>query len=323
MKKLFIVLITMVFASCSQDQNESVKPVATTTASVLEGGLLSYKDDASFIKEYSALTAMKSGKEVQKWIAEKGHSSLLSKVDTTEVVQDKMDNTQVIYSDALKAILNSDSKFMIDGKVLWLNESNLYVLSGNNSEKSLKQLKTQKGNLEIYGSVSGLKQSKTKNLTGRTITNANRSIGWSYEYNYQRARRIDLTLFNETIMLNGDVQSTKMFLRCQRLGRYCSVWKCRWNIDAGRLWLKVGNIGNWSFNNNLLSYSYILGYELSDSNNTVLLADGSNTPIPSVNPPDNFVINANATVTVNLMKDEVLGPNSTNVVTWSPIVSWY
>lgn len=323
MKKLFIVLITVFFVSCSEDQNETVKPVSAITGSVLEGGLLSYKDDASFIKEYNVLTAMKSGKEVQKWIAEKGVSSLLNKVDTTEVFQDKIDNTKVVYSDALKAILNSDSKFMIGGKTLWFNDDNFYVLSENNSEKSLKELKTQKGHLEIYGSIYGSKQGKSENLTSRTITNANRSIGWSYEYNYERARRIDLTLFNETIMLNGDVQSSKMFLRCQRLGRYCSVWKCRWNVDAGRVWLKVGNIGNWSFNNNLLSYSSTLGYELSDSNNTVLLADGSNRPAPYVNPPDNFVVNANAFVTVNLMNDENLGPYSTNLVTWSPIINWY
>ena len=112
--------------------------------------------------------------------SEKGHSSLLSKVDTTEIVQDKMDNTKVIYSDALKAILNSDSKFKIDGKVLWLNERNIYVLSGNNSEKSFEELKSQKGYLEIYGSISGSKQDKTENLTSRTISNANRSISWSH-----------------------------------------------------------------------------------------------------------------------------------------------
>lgn len=325
MKKLFIVLAAIVFASCSQDQNESVAPVATTTASVLEGKLLSYKDNASFIKEYSALTAMKSGKEVQKWIDEKGLSSLLNKVDTTEVIQDKIDNTKAIYSDALKAILNSDSKFKIDGKVLWLNEGNLYVFSGNNSGKKIEQLKTEKGHLEIYGSISGSKLSKAKtgNLTSRTILNANRSIGWSYGYNYDRARRIDLTLFNETIMLNGDVQSSKMFLRCQRLGRYCSTWKCRWNVDAGYVYLKIASpIGNWGFNYNLISsFPSSLGYELSDSNNTVLLADGSNRPVPYVNPPDNFVVNAG--ITVSLLNDQNIGAFGSNLVTWNANINWY
>jgi hypothetical protein len=321
MKKLFIALVAIVLASCSQDQNESVTPVATTTASVLEGKLLSYKDDASFIKEYSALTAMKSGKEVQKWIAEKGVSSLLNKVDTTEIVQDKMDNTKVIYSDALKAILNSDSKFKIDGKVLWLNERNLYVLSGNNSEKSLEQLKTKKNHLEIYGNISGSKQSNTKseNLTSRTIANANRSIGWSYGYDYGgRARRIDLTLFNETIMLNGNVQSTKMFLRCQRLGRYCSTWKCRWNVDIGSLYLQFGgNMGNWYFNSNLITSGPIgLGYELSDSNNTVLFADGSGFIYP-----DNFV--GSTFVTVKLIKDTNFGVYPSNTISWTQQTNWY
>lgn len=100
MKKLFVLLVALVFASCSQDQFESSNPAAESPLSVLEGDLLSYKDDASFIKEYSALSEYKTKIELQNWISQKGHRTLLNSIDESLVVQDSIfDSSKIIYSD--------------------------------------------------------------------------------------------------------------------------------------------------------------------------------------------------------------------------------
>ncbi len=327
MKKLLLLFVAVIATSCSSDDPNPV--IATSqieSLSVLDGNLLSFKDEGSFIKEYSKLAELKSGKEIQAWITKKGHSSFLNSIDTTEVIQDKFDNTIIIYSDALKSIVNKDFKFKIEGKILWLNQRNLYVLSENDIEKSEEELEKLKSDLEVYGNVLGLKQNKAQkgNLTDRTIPNANRSKGWSYGYSYEnRDRRIDLTLFNETIILNGNVKSTKMFLRCQRFAKFCSFWKCRWNSDGGgSVYLKVGGaIGNWGFNYNLITTNNFLGYELSDLNNTVLLADGTERPAPYILYSDNFVVNA--IVTVNLLNDTNIGAHPSNIRTWNQNINWY
>jgi hypothetical protein len=239
MKKLFIVLITIVFASCSQDQNESVVPVATASASVLEGKLLSYKDDATFIKEYSALTVMKSGKEVQKWIAEKGVSSLLNKVDTTEIVQDKMDNTKVIYSDALKAILNSDSKFKIDGKVLWLNENKFYLLTNQDKEKTNQELVLLKSKLKVEGTLDGGLVNGKVDKVGKDGKDGVRWMpfpdtnGYSVLYANEGSdsKRYELIFFVESITING-VHTRKVFVKSIMYYRRCpSFKKCYWRLD--------------------------------------------------------------------------------------------
>jgi hypothetical protein len=321
MKKLFIALAAIVFVSCSQDQNESVTPVATTSGSVLEGGLLSYKDNASFVKEYGALTEKKSNKELQSWIAKKGHSALLNVVDTTEVIQSKIDNSKIIYSDALKAIVNVDSKVKIDGKVIWINGSNLFLLDEDDLSKNDVELKKQTKSLKVYGNVfSKSSFSKgTKETSRLVVPNENRSIGWGVEYNSaSRDRRIDLTLFNETIVLNGETASSKMFLRCMKLGKFCSFWKCRWNEEFEDKTVSIVFNGTlldntWNRNPNLFAYgnqTYI-----NANTNTILLAtgyDGGSIYFPV----NNFKINA--TVYVTTYNGTARYPYN-----WSQLISWY
>ncbi len=236
MKKLLVVLVAVVFASCSQDQVESSNPIAVDPSlSVLDGDLLSFKDDASFIKEYSALSEYKTKGDIQSWISNKGHHPLLNSSESTENYNDSIiDNTRIMYSDALKAIVNADSKFKVNGKVIWLNERNLFRLTEKNQDKNLQELKSLKNDLEVYGNVLGSLPQKTKikNVASRIVPNSNRTMEWSKYYRAGgRDRRIILTLYNETIVLNGVINSSKMFLRCVKQGKYCSVWKCRWNDD--------------------------------------------------------------------------------------------
>jgi len=236
MKKLLLLFVAVIAGSCSsEDSSPVIASSQTASLSVLDGNLLSYKDDASFIKEYSALAEYKTKEDLQSWISRKGHHPLLNSSESIENYNDSIiDNTRIIYSDALKAIVNADSKFKVNGKVIWLYERNLFRLTEINQDKSPEELKFLKNDLEIFGNVLGSLPQKTKvgNLASRIVPNANRSKEWSKYYSAGgKDRRIILTLYNETIVLNGIISSSKMFLRCVKQGKYCSFWKCRWNDD--------------------------------------------------------------------------------------------
>lgn len=237
MKKLLVVLVAVVFASCSQDQVETLNQEALETSlSVLDGGLLSYKDDASFIKEYSALSKLKTGKEVQSWISKKGHTSLLNSIDESLVVQDSVfDKSKIIYSDAIKAIVNSDSKFKIDGKVIWLNEHTFYKLPEKDYIKNSQELKAVKGSLTTYGSItngtkSNVADIKKNSKTSIIIPTIN---GYSVSYSNwgPESKRYNLTIFNESILLNG-ILSSRMYVRTSVDYRSCSFWRCTWKFDG-------------------------------------------------------------------------------------------
>lgn len=111
MKKLLLLFVAIIATSCSSYESSPVIAVnQTPTLSVVDGDLLSFKDDASFIKEYSALSEFKTNKEIQEWTSKKGHQSLLNTSDKDFELQDSIiSNNRIIYSDALKAVLNSDS----------------------------------------------------------------------------------------------------------------------------------------------------------------------------------------------------------------------
>ncbi|MFV7235813.1 hypothetical protein [Flavobacterium sp. ZB4R12] len=243
MKKLLVLLVAVVFASCSQDQVESTNPVAVTSLSVLDGKLLSFKDDKSFIKEYSALSELKSTKEIQGWILKKGHSSLFNTSDASEEMQDSViSNTRIIYSNALKAIVNADSKFKIGEKVLWLNERNFYVLTENDFDKKSPELTILKNNLEVYGKLlnySDSKKNKSSSIASRsTLPNENRSK--TYVVGLPNSKRYVLDLFNETIVVNDNIASSKMYLRYTLQYNSCSFWRCTWKTDTSTPWTVNG-----------------------------------------------------------------------------------
>ena len=178
MKKITTLFIAVIFASCSQDQLTSETPITDSSLSVRNGNLISYKDDTTFLKEYSFLSELKDQKQIQNWITKKGHTSLMNVQNDSEVFQDSIiDNTKVIYSNALKAILNEESKFMIDQNVIWLNGNNFYLLDKDNLDKNITELLAIKSNLNVYGSLSSTPSQKN-NTTSRTVPNENRSKDW-------------------------------------------------------------------------------------------------------------------------------------------------
>lgn len=263
MKKLLLLLIVgIVSVSCSSDDSSLANAtIETNPLSLLEGNLLTYKDEASFIQEYSQLSKMNSS-ELQKWIAAKKVTSLLNaSSDSLVMQQEKLSDTRIIYSDAIKAILNKESKVKIGDKVLWLNGNDLFLLSGLDEEKSQEELKASTFDLKIYGKVLGRlpKDYGLDKMVSKGVPNANRSKDWVLGYRaYGRDKRLIFTLFNETIVLNGSISSSKMFFRCVKQGRYCSFWKCRWNDDNEPKDISVGFAGNANYDwiNNQFNQTY-------------------------------------------------------------------
>lgn len=322
MKKVLALLCIVFFASCSQEQTELENPIASSTESVLDGKLLSFKDDKSFIKEYSALSEMKTSKDIQNWISKKGLKSLLnSSNDSIAIQNDVLDNKRIIYSDAIKAILNNESKFKIDKKVIWANGQNLYLLDENNSELNNKELINKIKDLKVYGNIlnkSSFKDNVNSSSTSRIIIpNENKSKDWSVYYNSAgRDRRIILSLFNETIVLNNVTTSSKMFIKCMKQGKFCSVWKCSWNeeFEGKELALMINNvsISGWVTNPNLFYYNNVT--YISSNNNTILLSTALiGTPYAT---PSNFSIDAMAYVTTKNGSAEL-------VYNWNQQISWY
>lgn len=254
MKKLIALFLLATVLSCSsEDQgNENVVPSAKVSGSVLDGKVLSFKNEESFAKEYSDLAAL-SGDKLQKWISSKGVVSLLNASnDSLEMEEDAISESRIIYSDALKSILNTESKIKINGKVLWLNDRTFYVLSEKEINKSSEELISSKEQLVVYGqlfSVSG----SAKNLTGRLVLpyeNAVKTFA-SEEVTILGSRlRHVVDLYNETIVFNNVNQTSKMFLRSTLQYRSCStIGGCKWkeasNYRLPNLILNVHTGGGW------------------------------------------------------------------------------
>lgn len=238
MKKLIALFLGLTIVSCSSEDQVSQDAVSTkeTAASVLDGKMLSFKNEESFIKEYSDL-ALLDNKGLENWIASKGLNPLLKVSDESEgMEEDVLQETRIIYSDALEAILNTESKVKIGDKVLWLNERNFYLLSENEINKSPEELTGIKENLVVYGKLLSVSK-PTKNLTSRyVIPNENRVKTFiteegSFNVPGMRYRHV-LDLYNETVVLNGVVSSSKMFLRSTLQYRSCSTWRCTWKTES-------------------------------------------------------------------------------------------
>lgn len=285
MRKILLLTIVILVSCSKEDQIEPINvSLEQGSFSKLEGNLLSFKDSDSFIKEYSLLSEFKTANELKNWISKKGHSSAL---DNPEAVLESDDmiadtdsiiyNTGVVYSDALKAIVNSESKFKVNGKVIWLDKSFLYVLTEKDYDKMSEQLKDIKNNLEVYGSVfnitnpKDIENIKERNNYKEFIPNQNRSI--TYIYNELNRKRCFLDLFNETIVINNQLVSSKMYLRSTIKYRSCSTWRCTWKSDNSTIRRMRSEIAfysdrAWSVNQNF----YNRNTENFQGSYTVLLA---------------------------------------------------
>lgn len=263
MKKLFLLLSAIAVVSCTPSQ-ESVLNAEQNTLSQLDKDLLSFKDEASFIKEYSTLSEMKDSQEIKEWIAKKGHQSFFYTSESFEAIQDSIiDNSRIIYSDALKAIVNSDSKFKINGKVLWLNDRVLYILNNENLNKNSTQLELEKNNLTMYGKINSFSNSdsvlKSNELNRYVLPNENAVKTFIYNGGFDKRYIIDI--FNETIILNDRISSSKMFLRSKMQYKSCSFWRCTYKDDnstSRRLVLNI-EVGGAGWNRTIQNNTVYLG----------------------------------------------------------------
>jgi hypothetical protein len=248
MKKLLVLFVAIMFASCSKDEVQSTAPEATVaSASVLDGGMLSYKDDKSFVAEYSKLAELKTTKEVQDWIAKKGHQSLLNAFDPAAGIYDSITSPKhIFYSDALKAVLNADAKVKINGKVIWLNNRNFYALDEINVTASTQKLASSKSNLKLYGSVAGSVTTKNStNPTGKLILNGGGyGTAPGFDYVAPDLKRYNMTLFNESMHVGNNNQvSSKLYLATSFWYRSCSFFRCTYKEDFSTTREIILNIG--------------------------------------------------------------------------------
>lgn len=318
MKKLIALFLAATIWSCSNEEqvNKDVATSVVTSESVLEGKILSFKNEESFVKEYSSLAAFHS-EELKNWISSKGLVSLLNvPTESVEMEGDVIPESKIIYSDALKSILNSESKVKIAGKVLWLNERNFYLLSDNEINKSSEDLLNEKDKLQVYGQLLSISKSE-KSLTNReVIPNENRIKTFaSAEINVSGSRlRHVVDLFNETIVLNDVIQSSKMYVRSTLQYRSCSTFRCTWKEAYNARTLisnfycaacGTGGASTWSFTSNI----YAAGMT---GTQTYLIANWAF--IAPLNPYINFAIS---------------GPITCNIDGVSPVagvsidLSWY
>lgn len=312
MKKLFLLLSAITIVSCTPNQDVVLNAEEVNTLSQLDGDLLSFKDEDSFIKEYSILSEMKSSQEIQDWISKKGHNSYYYVDEAFESLKDSIiDNNRITYSDALKAIANSDSKFKIGSDVLWLNDRVLYLLNNENSAKNSTQLKLEKSNLTMYGKINSFSNSDSvleSNQMNRYVLPNENAVKTFIQYGGYDKRYI-IDIFNETIILNNTISSSKMFLKSIMQYKSCSFWRCTYKDDNStsrrlELNIQLGGTGwNRTIGNNIV---YLGGFTGSY---TVLLASANAGSV--YNTPGKFSISGNV---------KTYGFRG---YTWDQVVSWY
>lgn len=254
MRKLFMFFMLATIVSCSNDDqvSQSTDVGFSSNGSVLEGGILAFKNEESFVKEYSHLAELnKDG--LQNWISEKKVNALLNtSSDSLALQEDVIVNSRLVYSDALKSILNSESKVKIGNKVLWLNERNFYLLSENELKKTSIELISSRDNLEVYGKLLSLAGSSASLTSRNVIPNENRIITFATPEQTLAGSRLRhvVDLFNETIVLNDQIKTSKMYLRTILQYRSCSTFRCTWkeafNVRTFSTSLFCGACGNGS-----------------------------------------------------------------------------
>ena len=304
MKKLIALFLVTTILSCSSEdqENQNVAPSAEVSGSVLEGKVLSFKTEGSFVKEYSELSMLNKN-QLQNWISDKKVTALLNtSSDSLAMEEDVISQSRLIYSDALKSILNAESKVKIEGKTLWLNERIFYLLSKNEVNKSSSELISIKDNLEVYGQLLGMSD-PSKKITGKgLIPNENLSKTFvSAEMDvYGTRHRHVVDIFNETIYFNNSVQTSKMYLRSTMQYRSCSTFKCTWkeNFNARTLTTnfhcaaceQVSGRYVWTLKSNIPTTGI-------SGSQTYLLAEWQFV-IPLANPHLNFAISGSIICTV-------------------------
>lgn len=237
MKRKLVLIVFMALISCNADDQMDQSEVAEIfDEPVLVNEILEFKTEESFLGLYSNLSTFDTD-ELNKWISDKKLIALLNITsDSLEMQEDVISKSRVIYSDALKSILNYDSKVKIGNNTLWLNERSFYLLPRNLQNKRSKDLIAIQDDLQVYGQLLGSIKRDDNSTSRNTFPNENRSKTFVTELEGEQGSRLRhvLDLFNETIVINDVIKSSKMYLRSTLQYRSCSTWRCTWK-DASDL----------------------------------------------------------------------------------------
>jgi hypothetical protein len=287
---LTLMLILLIFSSCSKDQLEDSNANGIDSMEVEQNNLVpDYPDLDSFMDDYNNLSVLNSKDQIDDWLNEKGHVSLLTVSDSIYKMSDSLG---VIYSDAFMALFNKDGRAKIGSEDILLNKNTLYALGVNSKNKNLKEIE----NLSVFGKIRNLQESSNFKNPGEYIPNANR---WKTYVDYYNNKKQITELYNETLIFDGNAYSSKMFFRFRIDYESCSFWRCTWKNDTGTqrvidVNITFGGINTWP------SAQYPYGYNII--NTTIIAKDHYNFLIANHNQngveSQNFYINGDITITI-------------------------
>lgn len=236
MKKIIYIMAVFIVYSCSKNE---ISEQALNEKN-LSKERLSFEDFDQFINTYNELAKFNITDEFQNWIDNQGHESLLLYINKisqdTTVTYTRKDSISMLYSTPLKAILNKNLEFELNGEIVKLVDHNLYQLTNHNNLKENKLIGTVELNSINYTNKKDysnkyrpLDPNEWVKLT-KTF-NANNGVSCSgSKISSKRDRKFIHEIYNETIRnSSGSVTSSKIYMRLRMDAEYCSFWRCKWS----------------------------------------------------------------------------------------------
>ncbi len=286
MKNLFIVIaISAIMFSCSNNIddinvddtiNERLDPVdfKQIIEEKYDGEILTFENEKDFISFYNLLSSLDQS-DFQDFLRIKdGNNSSLFRNLSEEVEKEMETNNNKILevknseklfvSEYFSTIFNYDNEVIIAKKTVSITESG-DLLSHDRDENKLSVL----GNIINYNN---------QNLAKRSGANSSQSWGLSTG----RGRRVILTFFNETIYINNQVSSSKVFYRIHQQRESCSFWRCTWKDDGAQAFVQpsLTSFNGCNWNNTIRNNNFSINTALV----TINIADY--TPrVPCIDQP--------------------------------------
>ncbi|MGS2762138.1 hypothetical protein [Sinomicrobium sp. M5D2P9] len=297
MKKLIYVISGFFIISCSNGTDDAVELQGESLA---KNERVSFNNFDEFIVAYNELAEMNTTDELDSWIAEKGHNSLLKHLseinrDTTDI-EISGDTIYDKYSQPFKAVLNDKMEFEVGGKVVKLSEDGmLYQATKTSGKESIVEKGEKIGTVMVQGpdrKKSVESQARTFKPNGDIFAqhNFNATSGFQCsvgKVGKKRERGFYHRIYDETISQNGNVVSRKLYLETRLFGKYCSFWRCKWR-----------DVGNESRHVNI-NVRTTIGSETTTVNRQFSCAEGTvNVVLRNFSSPSNNSYNASFSGTI-------------------------
>lgn len=246
MKKIISILtFSLLLFSCStENENSSQMELAfdlkKTVNEKYDGKIFKFNDTEDFLNFYNELSNLKAN-EFQDYLKIKGNNNsiffrnLSKEEDVLEDVTqsknsiDTKNDREIVVSEFLSTIFNFDNEIMIGNDIILLNNKGEIV---------------SKTSENLIGYINN-----TKSANELSRHNVNYYKSWTV--NRPGNKRATLTIFNETLYLNNNLSSSKLFYRVHQQYKSCSFWRCTWKDDnTGASYYPNLNFSACSWNNN-------------------------------------------------------------------------